>query len=73
MRKLEIADAWLEGDKAEITVHFVSELVAVTRSADNSVVDGDPEKIVPATDLWTFARRVPSRNPNWEIVATEGA
>ena len=73
MRKLEIADALLEGDNAEITVRFVSELVAVTRSADNSVVEGDAEKIVTAADLWTFARHVPSRNPNWEIVATEGA
>lgn len=73
IRKLDIADAWVEADLAEITVGFVSELVAVTRAADNTVIDGDPEKIVTVTDLWTFARRVPSKNPNWKVVATEGA
>jgi predicted lipid-binding transport protein (Tim44 family) len=72
IRKLDITDAWLEADPAEITVRFVSELVTVRRAADNRVIDGDPNKIVTVTDLWTFARRVPARNPNWKIVATEG-
>lgn len=71
-RKLHIADAWFEAGQAEITVRFDSELVRVTRAADNTVVDGDPAKIVTVTDLWTFARRLPSRNPNWTVVATEG-
>ena len=51
---------------------FDSELVRAMRAGDNTVVDGDPAKIVTATDLWTFARRLPSRNPNWTVVATEG-
>ena len=72
IRKLDITEAKLEEDLAEITVRFVSELVTVTRMADNTVADGDPEKIVVVTDLWTFARRVPSRNPNWKVVATGG-
>ena len=73
IRELDIADAWLETDRAEITVRFVAELVTVTRAIDNTVVDGDPDKLVTVTDLWTFARRVPSRDPNWKIVATDGS
>jgi predicted lipid-binding transport protein (Tim44 family) len=69
---LDIADAWLEADLAEITVRFVSELVMATHAADNTVIAGDPTRIVAVTDLWTFARRVPSSNPNWKIVATAG-
>ena len=42
IRELDIADAWLDADLAEITVRFVSELVTVTRAADNTVIDGDP-------------------------------
>ena len=72
IRELDIADARLEAGVAEITVRFVSDLVMVTHAADNTVVAGDPNRIVTVTDLWTFARRVPSSNPNWEIVATDG-
>jgi predicted lipid-binding transport protein (Tim44 family) len=25
------------------------------------------------TDIWTFAREVGSKNPNWKLVATEAA
>ncbi|PAP95040.1 Tim44/TimA family putative adaptor protein [Mesorhizobium wenxiniae] len=72
IRELDIADAWLEAGLAEITVRFVSELVTATHAADNTVIAGDPTRIVTSTDLWTFARRVPSSNPNWKIVATGG-
>jgi predicted lipid-binding transport protein (Tim44 family) len=73
IRELNIVDAWFEAGHAEITVRFVSELVTVTRAANNTIIDGDPERIVTVTDLWTFARRVPSSNPNWKIVATKGS
>jgi predicted lipid-binding transport protein (Tim44 family) len=35
------------------------------------VVDGDPAKVTDVTDIWTFAREVNSRDPNWKLVATE--
>lgn len=70
VRQLDIVDAWLDADHAEIGIRFVSELVTVTRAADTTVIDGDPDRIVTMTDLWTFARRVPSSDPNWTIVAT---
>lgn len=66
IRKRDITDVWLGADLVEITVRFVIELVAATRVADNTVIGGDPKKIVTVTDLWTFARRIPSSNPNWE-------
>lgn len=70
VRQLDIVDARLDADHAEIDIRFVSELVTVTRAADNAVIDGDPDRIVTMTDLWTFARRVPSSDPNWTIAAT---
>ena len=30
-----------------------------------------PEKVTEVTDVWTFARDVSSRDPNWKLVATE--
>ena len=35
------------------------------------VTDGNAEKITDVTDVWTFARDLSSRDPNWKLVATE--
>jgi hypothetical protein len=56
---------------AQITVRFVSQIISVTRDKTGSVIDGDPEKVTDVTDIWTFAPNLPSRDPNWELVATE--
>jgi len=45
--------------------------VSVTRYRAGAVVDGSPDKVTDVTDVWTFAREVTSRNPNWKLVATE--
>ena len=72
VKKLEITDVGMEEDLAEITVRFVSEMVAVTHAADGTIVDGDPDQVVEVTDVWTFARYVSSSNPDWKLIATEG-
>ncbi len=67
----EIAAAELRGRTAQITVRFVSQLVSVTRDKTGTVVDGNPDKVTDVTDVWTFARDVTSRDPNWKLVATD--
>ncbi len=59
------------GKIAQVTVRFVSKLVSSTRDKNGAVIDGDPEKVADVTDVWTFARDVTSRDPNWKLVATE--
>ena len=58
---------------AYVTVKFVSELISVTRDAEGDVVEGDPKKVREVTDIWTFARDITAKNPNWKLVATESA
>jgi predicted lipid-binding transport protein (Tim44 family) len=43
----------------------------VTRDKNGNVIDGNAEKVTDVTDVWTFARDVSSRDPNWKLVATE--
>jgi predicted lipid-binding transport protein (Tim44 family) len=69
--KAEITEASLKNGLAQITVRFVSQLISVTRDKAGAVIDGDPAKVVEVTDVWTFAREVRSRDPNWKLVATE--
>jgi len=68
----DITAAEMRGRTAQVTVKFVSQLVSVTRDSKDNVVEGNPEKVTDVTDVWTFARDVSSRDPNWKLVATEG-
>lgn len=69
----EVVDADLEGSTARVTIRFVSEQVNLTKDASGKTVDGDPNKIVTITDVWTFARDVRSSDPNWMLVETRAS
>jgi predicted lipid-binding transport protein (Tim44 family) len=56
---------------AQITVRFVSKLVSATRDRAGAVIDGSAERVTDVTDVWTFARDISSRDPNWKVIATE--
>ena len=67
----EIVGAEMRGRSAQVTVRFVSKLVSVTRDRTGAVIEGNAEGVTDVTDVWTFARDVSSRDPNWKLVATE--
>ncbi len=68
----EITNAELRGKMAQLTLRFVSQLVSATRNRNGNVIDGSADAVTRVTDVWTFAREVTSRDPNWNLVATEG-
>jgi predicted lipid-binding transport protein (Tim44 family) len=68
----EITNAELRGKVAQLTLRFVSQLVSATRNRNGNVIDGSPDAVTNVTDVWTFAREVTSRDPNWNLIATEG-
>ncbi|MCW5692231.1 MAG: Tim44 domain-containing protein [Pseudolabrys sp.] len=69
--KATITNAEVRGRSAQVTVRFLSKLVSVTRNKAGEVIDGNAESVTDVTDVWTFARDVSSRDPNWKLVATE--
>jgi predicted lipid-binding transport protein (Tim44 family) len=71
IEKSDITGAELRARTAQITVRFVSQLVSVTRDNSGNVIEGNPDKVTDVTDVWTFARDLSSRDPNWKLVATE--
>jgi predicted lipid-binding transport protein (Tim44 family) len=71
INKANIVEAEVKGNLAQLTVKFVSQLISATRDKAGVVIHGDPQKIKEVTDIWTFAREVGSRNPNWRLVATQ--
>jgi len=70
IKSAEVVEARMEGRTAFVTVKFVSEQVNVTRNAAGEVVDGDPNRVTPVTDIWTFARNTRASDPNWALVQT---
>jgi predicted lipid-binding transport protein (Tim44 family) len=66
-----IAGAGLVGETARVSVRFAAKLASVTRDAHGAVIDGSPDTVADHIDLWTFARDVRSRDPNWQLTATE--
>lgn len=73
IEKAEIIEASVKGRTAQITVRFLSQLISATRDRAGTVIDGDAEQVADVTDVWTFARDLGARDPNWKLVATEAA
>jgi predicted lipid-binding transport protein (Tim44 family) len=73
IKSADIVEAELKNGVAQLTIKFVSELISATRDKAGEVIAGDPKRIKEVTDIWTFAREVASRNPNWRLIATQAA
>ena len=71
INKADIVEVEMKKDTAQISVRFVSELITATRDKAGVVLAGDPKKIKEVIDVWTFARDIASRDPNWKLVATQ--
>ncbi len=69
--KALVEDAALRERTAQVSIRFQAKLITVTRDATGNVVDGSSDAVSDVNDLWTFARDIGSRDPNWKLVATE--
>jgi predicted lipid-binding transport protein (Tim44 family) len=73
IKSSDIVEAEVKNGVAQVTVKFVSELISATRDKAGEVIAGDAKRIKEVTDIWTFAREIASRNPNWKLIATQAA
>jgi predicted lipid-binding transport protein (Tim44 family) len=71
--KAELVSAEARDRTAQLTVRFVSQMISVTRDKAGTIVEGNPDKVSDITDVWTFARDITSRDPNWKLVGTGSA
>jgi predicted lipid-binding transport protein (Tim44 family) len=67
----DVTGAELRNNTAQVTMRFISQLISATRDKSGNVIEGSPDKVTEVTDVWTFARDVVARDPNWKLVATE--
>ena len=71
IEKADFVSAELVKDEAQITLKFVSQMISATLNDADEVVEGDLQEVAEIIDVWTFARPVKSRDPNWKLVATD--
>ncbi|MEI8393373.1 MAG: Tim44/TimA family putative adaptor protein [Rhodospirillaceae bacterium] len=70
VKDVDLLEAKMDGNIAVITAKIISDQMNVTRNSAGSVLDGDPDRLIELTDIWTFARNTRSRDPNWQLVET---
>jgi len=56
------------GDLAQLTVRFLAEFRSRTKGPEGEAVDDRR-----TAELWTFERRLKSRDPNWLLVRVDAA
>ncbi|AEG06012.1 Tim44/TimA family putative adaptor protein [Sinorhizobium meliloti] len=69
--KADIVHAEIKDAEENITVRIISQLISATYDKQGKLVDGDADSVAEVNDLWTFARDIRSRDPNWKLIATE--
>lgn len=67
---LTVLGVTVERESVEVTILFSSEAVQCSLSADGTIVDGDPKRIVQVRHTWTFSRQFSNRNQPWQVVST---
>lgn len=72
IKELTLHDATFNADSrmGEVSVRFVADQTYVVRNKAGEIVEGSPREVKKTRDTWTFARRMGSDDPNWQLVAT---
>lgn len=66
-----ITAAGMDGNQARVTIRFRSDIAAVTRSAEGTVIAGSLDDAIESVDIWTFSRNVTSADPDWLLDETD--
>ena len=54
----------------KVTVNFVSEIITCAKDKNNKIIEGNPDMIKTAHDVWKFAKNMWSQDPTWYLVET---
>jgi predicted lipid-binding transport protein (Tim44 family) len=68
----KVVHAAVKSRTGEITVAFTTQFISATTDASGKVIDGDIKTVRDVSDVWTFARDLRARDPNWTLIATSG-
>ncbi|RZI47745.1 Tim44 domain-containing protein [Rickettsiales endosymbiont of Peranema trichophorum] len=67
----DIIDAELHNNVLTITVRFISEQIAVTKSKDGTLISGDSSHVSVIEDVWVFSKHLKTSTNIWQLVDTK--
>ena len=54
----------------KVTVNFVSEIITCVKDKNDKIIEGNPDTIKTANDVWKFSKNMWSQDPTWYLVET---
>jgi len=54
----------------KVTVNFVTEIITCVKDKNNKIIEGNPDTIKTANDVWKFSKNMWSQDPTWYLVET---
>ena len=73
MISIDIRDVKKVKNFLRISVLFESEQIKFLKDKKGKIIDGDQKKSILVKDLWTFEKKVKSKDLNWILVETSDA
>ncbi len=71
IEETRVHSAVLDGRMARIALLFVTDIAAITRDKDGTVIAGSLDDAIESRDVWTFSRNIAARDPNWLLDETD--
>lgn len=71
IEETRVHSAVLDGRMARIALLFVTDIAAVTRDKDGTVIAGSLDDAIESRDVWTFSRNIAARDLNWLLDETD--
>ena len=62
---------FVDDDKVNLVVKFVSEQVNLLKNAEGVVIEGDENYVQTISDIWTFEKSLNPRINNWMLCSTK--
>jgi len=54
----------------KVTVNFVSEIITCVKDKNDQIIQGNPDTIKTANDIWKFSKNMWSQDSTWYLVGT---
>lgn len=62
---------FVENNKVNLVVKFVSEQVNLLKNAEGEIIEGDENYIQQISDIWTFEKSLDAKVNNWVLCSTK--
>ncbi len=73
INSIQIKDVKTLKNLLRVSVLFETEQIKVLKDKTGKIIDGDQNNSILVKDLWTFEKKIQSKDLNWKLVETSNA